>query len=294
MGYLHEMHQSLLCSVIVGGLVACSTQSPESSPNTSKPKALYATFHYEVGIYPAVETATISRGGKVLGKIGPGKGYVGLDYDSEKSVLTVNDLEAELATTCGTVRVPLGLRVTGDDLTTITGNGRDMTFEPLEAIGTAVVQLWIDNVGNPATAVTVGQQTIPVAADATWVGKVRVGPCATARDVKIDGAVAGKLPAIADEQIHLGKRMVPMPKQLHVLIDAKGGHCYRQRQLIYADQAVKADRKPDRTLRGGRVYEVDRPQDFLKSAPSRINVTVPDDQRDLAEVRSRVELDRCK
>ena len=121
---------------------------------------------------------------------------------------------------------------------------------------------------------------------------MRTGPCANAGVVKINGREVGWLGKVEDEVVFLGAR-IKLPKLRTTLTDAKGGHCYRQHEAIYADRPATVDRPADAVFKGARVYAVAPVNVFLKSAPHKLTVSAAKGD-DATQVRSLSELDRCK
>jgi hypothetical protein len=288
-----------ICGAGLGALLFSGCSKKEEPASEGPPPPLYPTFTYQVGIYSPQGTDEppfdLLLGGKTVGTNGTTTPYVKVDVDSTKPLWDPKlGLTAKLDTPCGRIEVPLTRRYEAPaDQQKITGNGRENTFETLEAVGTAHAQIWVDNVGGKATTLEVGQQKIDLPADDAWVGFVRTGPCPNAGIVKLGGIQVGKLGPAEDIVVYMDGQ-VRLPGTRATLIDARGGRCYRQREVVYADRPATMDRAPDRTFRGARVYAIAPVTDFLESAPHKLTISVVDDGSDVGHARSRSELDRCK
>jgi hypothetical protein len=252
---------------------------------------------FQIGVYtkaPGDAEIPIHLHGKLVGTITKTAAYVGVEIDDSVRFSDPNNgLTATLGTTCGKIEVPLSLQFenrAAEDKARATFQS-DKNYVVLDAPTAPMAQLLIDNVGGKATQVSVGERVLDVPANDTWVGYVRMGPCAQARTVKIAGAEVGGLTLPTAVAPMNGGGAVRLATT-H-LVDVKGGHCYLRHEQVYATELVNVARDQDQTFKGARVYPVQQVTDFLVDAPQQLKVPVGKEEGSSPVIESRYVLNRC-
>ncbi|MBK8994394.1 MAG: hypothetical protein IPM35_01385 [Myxococcales bacterium] len=268
-------------AVLIVALLACKKQPP-------------APAEYEYRIF--VE----GRSGVLLGAEMAGKPLDAGKQEARGMSFSVKVPAAEhaadrafsvvLSTSCGTEKVPAKLALgiarakgaASEDRERQQTKPGDLVLTELEYTAPKVARVYLDTDGAGGAKVLVG--AIQLAATKNEHDVV-LGSCATAREVKVDGKVAGSVVDAPRTVTGASGKKLEVPGT--TLVDPTGKHCYEVLLHTYVDKTVDttnmAASKPKR-LEGASVHATNI-DDFLKESPKEI--------KSEDDFPSRYEIRRC-
>jgi hypothetical protein len=291
-GVMVNSEKGLVAIGLALALGGCSRSSASrAAPDAAKSEVTFQLYVRSNNLAPPPEGLAVVLDGKVLGNVSE-KGERSVPFSASESTMGVDlapRIKARLTTTCGqedfAVRPYYSARGEEQEFRDKYATPTSKTSMSFFVEGIQETMLYIDNVGGKARTLTVGTTEVAIPADAPLQKRVRLGRCATANRVVIDGTRAGELATAR-----------PNPKSIPAaLIDAVGARCYRKVVHVYklvGTTTSTGTPPPSEKLSGARVYAIGHPTDFLEASPKDfVKVVMPDDISMPSD--QRIELNRC-